>query len=51
MERFNRAIELDPKEPKFYNSKALTLFYNGQYDYALTEFGKALNLYPPHLAS
>lgn len=42
---------MDPKEPKYYNNKALTLFHNGQYDQALSEFKKALSLYPPHLTT
>lgn len=51
LERFNKAIELDSKDPKFYNSKALTLYYYGQYDHALNEFQKALNLFQPAQAS
>ena len=43
--RFDRAIELNTKEPMFYSSKALALYLNYEYQSALNESWKALELF------
>jgi hypothetical protein len=48
---FGRAIELDDKQPKFYFARALMLQHFNDFDSALTDYRRVLNLNPTHKAA
>ena len=42
----NKAVEMQPREWKFYNNRANIYFYLGQFDKALAEYYKAMTFSP-----